>query len=132
MRPSGSLTNRKWRGLLHFFSFSFGYIALRSVLNLVQIKVLTSLLSPDQYGTMALISITACAFADIAAVGHYDFLLRWLPGRSKASQLRVLSLVWRYFGSFAASLSVLIVLALLILRPTKIALEPTQLVIAGT
>ena len=130
--PGGSLPNRKWRGLIHFFSFSFGYIALRSVLNLVQIKVLTSLLSPEQYGAMALITITAYALADISSVGHYEFLQRWLPGRSKAYQLGVLALVWRYFGSFVASFAVVIVVALLIFRPAKIALEPIQLVIAGT
>jgi O-antigen/teichoic acid export membrane protein len=128
----GSLSRRKWGGLIHFFSLSFGFIALRAVLNPVQIKVLTSLLSPEQYGTMTLIAITAWYLADISSIGHYDFLVRWLPGRSKAQQLGVLALVWRYFGSFVASLAVVIVAALLIFRPAKLALEPIQLVIAGT
>ena len=130
--PGGSLSSRNWASLIQFFSFSFGYVAIRSVLNPVQIKVLTSLLSPEQYGTMTLITITAWYLADISSAGHYDFLLRWLPGRSKANQLGVLALVWRYFGSFVASLAVVIVAAFLIFRPTKIALEPIQLVIAGT
>jgi O-antigen/teichoic acid export membrane protein len=125
-------SRRNWGSFIHFFSFSFGFIALRSVLNPVQIKVLTSLLSPEQYGTMTLIAITAWYLADISSVGHHDFLVRWLPGRSKAHQLGVLALVWRYFGSFVALLAVVIVAALLIFRPTKLALEPTQLVIAGT
>ena len=130
--PGGSLSSRNWGSLIHFFSFSLGYIALRAVLNPVQIKVLTSLLTPEQYGTMTLVTITAWHLANVASVGHYDFLLRWLPGRSKAYQLRVLRMVWRYFGSFVALLAVGIVAALLIYRPTKIELEPIQLVIAGT
>ena len=130
--PGESFPSRNWRSFIHFFSFSFGYIAFRSVLNPVQIKVLTSLLSPEQYGTMTLIAITAWYLADISSIGHYDFLLRWLPGRSKAQQLGVLALVWRYFGSLVASLAVIIVVALLIFRPAKLALEPIQLVIAGT
>jgi O-antigen/teichoic acid export membrane protein len=130
--PGGSLPNRNWWSLIHFFSFSFGYIALRSVLNPVQIKVLTSLLSPEEYGTLSLITIAAWELAHISSAGHYEFLVRRLPGRSKAYQLGVLALVWRYFGSFVASLAVVIVAALLIFRPTKIALEPIQLVIAGT
>ena len=127
----GSLSTRKWGRLIPFLSLSFGYIALRAVLNPVQIKVLTSLLSPEQYGTLTLITIAAWELAHISSVGHYEFLLRWLPGRSKASQLRVLALVWRYFGSFVASLAVITVAAVLIFRPTKIDLEPFQLVVAG-
>ena len=130
--PGGSPSSRNWRSFIHFFSFSFGYIALRALLNPVQIKVLTSLLSPEQYGTLTLITITAWHLANAASVGHYDFLLRWLPGRSRAYQLAVLGMVWRYFGSFVALLAVVIVATLLIFRPLKIALEPFQLVIAGT
>src|SRR5438477_870747 len=115
----GLLSSRNWASLIHFFSFSFGYVALRAILNPVQIKVLTSLLSPEQYGTMTLITATAWYLADVSSVGHYDFLLRWLPGRAKAQQLRVLTLVWRSFGLFVASLAVVIVTALLMFRPTK-------------
>jgi len=130
--PGGSVSSRNWGSLFHFFFFSFGYIALRSVLNPVQIKVLTSLLSPEDYGTLTLIMIAAWELAHLSSAGHYEFILRRLPGRSKGYQLGLLALVWRYFGSFVAALAVIIVSALLVFRPTKIVLEPVQLVIAGT
>jgi O-antigen/teichoic acid export membrane protein len=130
--PGDSPSIRNWRGLLQFVFFSFGYIALRAVLNPVQIKVLTSLLSPEQYGMLTLITIAAWELAHLASAGHYEFLVRRLPGQTKAYQREVLGLVWRYFGSFVASLAVVIVMALLIFQPAKITLEPIQLVIAGS
>src|SRR5947199_8281799 len=103
--PGRSHSSRRWRSLIHFFAFSFGYIALRAVLNPVQIKVLTSWLSPEQYGTLTLITIAAWEVAHISSAGHYEFLVRRLPGRSAAYQQEVLALVWRYFGSSVALLA---------------------------
>jgi O-antigen/teichoic acid export membrane protein len=123
---------RNWGTLLHFVFFSFGYIALRAVLNPVQIKVLTSLLSPEQYGMLTLITIAAWELAHIASAGHYEFLARRLPGQAKTYQREVLALVWRYFGSFVAALAVVVVTALLLFQPAKFTLRPIPLVIAGT
>jgi O-antigen/teichoic acid export membrane protein len=127
--PGGS--SRNWEALFHFFLLSFGYTALRCVLNPVQIKVLTSLLSPEEYGTLTLITIAAWELAHVSSAGHYEFILQRLPGRPEGYQLGALALVWRYFGSFVALLAAIIATALLILRPAQIAFDPTWVVIAG-
>lgn len=101
------------------------------MLNPVQIKVLTSVLSPADYGMLTLITIAAWELAHLSSAGHYEYIVQRLPGRTRAHQLGVLRLVWRCFGAFAAVLAGFAIAVLIIVRPASVPVEPVQLAIAA-
>ncbi len=92
-------------------------MALRFLLTPIQIRVLTSMLTKEQYGALTLMTITVSFAAIVLSLGHYEYLVRRLPGQSAAFQQGVLRLVWRTFGPLVAGLAVLMVAGLAIFAP---------------
>lgn len=82
--------------LAHFFLLSFGYVALRFVLNPVRSRLLTGQLPKDLYGSITLLLTTTTFLAPLLALGSFEFLVRRLPGLSLPRQKGWFSLVlWR-------------------------------------
>ena len=129
--PEPAVPPRRWATLLHFFSFSFGFMALRFILMPVQIFVVTHFLTKEQYGTLTLVIMTVSFLAVISSLGHLEFLVRRLPGRPPEFQGGVLKLVWRWFGTLSAVLAVIVVTVLLVVHPAKVPIGPIPLVTAG-
>jgi O-antigen/teichoic acid export membrane protein len=58
------------------------FVFLRALFTPIRMKVVTSLLSPDVYGAVTLLSMTAFAIAPIVSLGGFETLLRRLPPAS--------------------------------------------------
>jgi O-antigen/teichoic acid export membrane protein len=97
----------------------------------LQIRVLTHFLTKEEYGSLTLVIITVSFLAIVSSFGHFEFLVRRLPGRPEEYQRGVLGLVWRWFGTMAAVLAVLLVAVVLVVRPAKVAIGAPGVVIAG-
>ena len=90
--PQAGLLGR----LAHFFLLSFGYVALRFVLNPVRSRLLTEQFSKELYGSLTLLTTTTTFLASLLALGSFEFLTRRLPGLSLPRQKGWFSLVvWR-------------------------------------
>lgn len=77
---------------------SVGFVALRFVLGPVRIKILTSLLSKDDYGRLNLISLTVAFLTSFLTLGSLEYLLRRLPGRAVEFQRGVFKKCLVVFG----------------------------------
>lgn len=86
---------------------SFGYIAIRFILVPIRMKVLTTLLDKEQYGTLTLVILTISFITIISSVGSLEFMLRKLPGTSDAYQAGIMKRVIQVFGGLSLVLAVI-------------------------
>ena len=137
MKPgptSGPATGRSSRArliLLNVLFASFGYVAIRLVVAPVRIKLLTSLLSKEDYGSLTLIMLTVSFTALVASLGSLEYMLRKLPARAAGYQLRVFCTIAVYFGGLAILIGAVFGGILLVWRPERIGLRPGDIVAAA-
>lgn len=86
---------------------SFGYIAIRFILVPIRMKVLTTLLGKDEYGTLTLVILTISFITIISSLGSLEFMLRKLPGTSDAYQAGIMKRVVQVFGGLSVVLAVI-------------------------
>jgi O-antigen/teichoic acid export membrane protein len=65
---------------------TIGFIVLRFLVTPLRIKAVTSVLAPEGYGMLTLVSMTAHAAALLLSLGGYDVLLRRLAGQGRPFQ----------------------------------------------
>lgn len=116
------------RTLLNLLFASFGYVGIRMVIAPVRIKLLTSLLSKEDYGLLTLIMLTVSFITLISSLGSLEFMLRKLPGRTADFQFKVLRTVMTYFGLLACGIGLVGAIALIVWQPAKLGLTPTDLI----
>ncbi len=98
---SGAAGVQKWvwgKAVFGLLFASFGFVALRFILSPVRLKILTTMLSPEAYGSLTLISLTIGLVTEVASLGSLEFLLRKLPGRDMDYQQAMFKTVVYYFG----------------------------------
>ena len=79
----------RWGGLLRgSLAISAGFVLFRFLLTPVRMQVLTRVLTPEAYGVVTLLSMTASALAMILSAGGFEWLLRCLPAADPQGQLR--------------------------------------------
>ncbi|MDR0993920.1 MAG: lipopolysaccharide biosynthesis protein [Verrucomicrobiota bacterium] len=86
-----------WRNALLLTGPSVAYLALRFLLSPIQIRVLTSLLDKADYGIISLIAATVTVIAILASFGHFEFMIRRLPGQPDDLQYATLRRMSRFF-----------------------------------
>jgi O-antigen/teichoic acid export membrane protein len=94
----------------------------------VRIKLLTSLLSKEDYGLLTLIMLTVSFITLISSLGSLEFMLRKLPGRPLDFQFKVLRTIVTYFGLLAFAIGGVGAIALIAWSPAKLGLTPLDLV----
>jgi O-antigen/teichoic acid export membrane protein len=119
------------RTLFNLLFASFGYVAIRMVVAPVRIKLLTSLLSKEDYGLLTLIMLTVSFITVISSLGSLEFMLRKLPGRNTDFQTTTLRTIFTYFGLLAGTIAFVGVGILLFWQPEKLNLAPTQALACG-
>jgi O-antigen/teichoic acid export membrane protein len=117
--------------LARFVALSFGYMAVRFLLAPLQIRAVTSLLDKAQYGALTLTMLTVSFLVTAVSLGHFEYIVRRLPGRPGAYQFGVMKLVSRFFGALALATAAVGVLGLGALRPAKIPLNWPHLLAGG-
>lgn len=96
----------RYKYLLPLFFASFGFIALRFIFSPLRIKVLTSLLTKDEYATLTLISGTVTFITLVSSLGSLEFIVRRLPGRSLEYQWSMFTTIMKWFGVVAVILAI--------------------------
>ncbi len=90
--------DKPFRFGVRLFLASFGFVALRFVLTPIRIKILTSLLSREQYGTVTLISVTVSFLSLLFSFGSLEYMLRVMPKRPLSERHGILRCVFSFFG----------------------------------
>lgn len=62
---------------------TFAFVFLRAIFTPIRIKVVTSILAPETYGAVTLLSMTAHGAALIVSMGGFEMLLQRLPSAGK-------------------------------------------------
>ncbi len=124
-------SSRFRRVLFNVLFASFGYVAIRLLIAPVRIKLLTSLLTKEDYGLLTLIMLTVSFITLISSLGSLEFMLRKLPGRDATYQFRTLRTVATYFGILAGVIGVVGVCILVAWQPEKLGLRTTDLIAAA-
>jgi len=80
----GVLPSRRRMGRIRGFlmgglSVTLGFVALRFLITPLRMKVITTILTPEDYGLVTLLSMTAHGLGLIVSVGGFELLLRRLP-----------------------------------------------------
>lgn len=119
------------RTLVNLLFASFGYVALRVLIAPIRIKLLTSLLSKEDYGLLTLVMLTVSFITLISSMGSLEFMLRRIPGREPAFQWQALRTVATYFGWLALVLALLGVGAWMLHPLPKVGLSTMDLVACG-
>lgn len=99
-RPSGMAP------FLGFLFASVGYVVLQLVLTPVRIKLMTTLLTKEQYGLLTLAIMSVSCLAALASFGSFEYLLRKVPGQSEGVQLGLLKMAMTFFGGLSLVLAV--------------------------
>ena len=110
---------------------SFGFVALRFLLTPLRIKILTSLLDKDEYGTLTLVSLTISFLSIVFSLGSLEFMLRKLPGQTVGYQQNTLKSVMVLFGGVFAVLAFGVVLVLQRWPLPKIGLTGGDYILCG-
>lgn len=84
------------------------FVFLRALFTPIRMKVVTSLLEPDVYGAVTLLSMTAHGLALVVSLGGFETLLRRLPSAKAEDKERV-------YGAVLTSSSVCGVIAILVM-----------------
>jgi O-antigen/teichoic acid export membrane protein len=108
------------RAVLNVVFASAGFVVLRLFLTPIRMKLLSGALSPEQYGTISLISVSISFIALVSSCGSMEFLFRFLPGRSKEYQYGILKTIFKVFGSLSIAIAVGMAIVLIIAGPGKL------------
>jgi O-antigen/teichoic acid export membrane protein len=122
---------RVGRPLFNLFFASFGYVAIRMVVAPVRIKLLTSLLSKDDYALLTLVMLTTSFITLVSSLGSLEFMLRKLPGRPPDFQFKTLRTLMTYFGMLAGFIGVAGAAALVAWQPAKLGLSTSDVLAAA-
>jgi len=117
--------------LLNVLFASVGYVVIRMLIAPVRIKLLTSLLSKEDYGLLTLVMLTISFVTLIVSLGSLEFMLRKLPGQTPSYQLKTLRTVATYFGMIAAGVGLLGVGLLVMWQPAKLGMTAADTVACG-
>lgn len=110
---------------------SLGFVALRLLITPVRIKLLTSLLSKADYGLLTFVMLIISFVTLVSSLGSIEFLMRKLPGRDEDYQFGVLRTVMTWFGAAACVIALAGAAFLIVARPEKLPLTPSQAVAGG-
>jgi len=124
------MTNRNLRTAFYIGFASFGFIALRFLLVPVRIKILTSMLSKEEYGTLTLVSLSVSCLAIIFALGSTEFLRSKSPGKPESFQYGALGAAIRLGSAAVAIFAMPLTLLLILWKPSKIDLDTPDFLIA--
>jgi O-antigen/teichoic acid export membrane protein len=124
------MTNRNLRTVFYIGLASFGFIALRFLLVPIRIKLLTSMLDKEQYGTLTLVSLSVSCLAIIFALGSTEFLRSKSPGKPESFQYGALGAAIRLGSAAVAVFAIPLMLLLILRQPSKLDLEAPDFVIA--
>ena len=124
--PSEPAPKRIGHALFNLFFASFGYVAIRMVVAPVRIKLLTSLLSKEDYGLLSLVMLTTSFITLVSSLGSLEYMLRKLPGRDADFQFRALRTIMTYFGLAAGAIGLAGGVGLALWQPAKLGLSPPQ------
>lgn len=131
MSPSPNQDSRRnadWKNaVFNLFFASFGFVAIRFLFTPIRIKLLTSLLSKEEYGTLTLIMVTISFASLLSSMGSFEFMLRRIPGQPAEEQFSILHTVVHYFGLIALIASLLIGGMLFILPANKLSLGVSEI-----
>ena len=131
MTSAAPPARRTGRTLFNLLFASFGYVALRMLIAPVRIKLLTSLLSKEDYALLTLVLLTTSFITLLSSLGSLEFMLRKLPGRNAEFQFKTLRTVATYFGLFAGLIAFVGAGILLLWPPDKLVLAPAHVVACG-
>lgn len=120
-----------WKPLVNVFFASFGFVVLRAALGPARIKILTTLLTKEQYGTLTVISLTVSFITLVSSLGSLEFLLRKIPGRSDYYQNSMFKTILLFFGGLSVVLAVAGMGLLLWRQPAKISLSVFNILACG-
>ncbi len=129
--PAPRGANRFRRTLLNVLFASFGYVAIRLLIAPVRIKILTTLLTKEDYGLLTLIMLTVSFITLISSLGSLEYMVRKIPGQLADYQFGVLRTITTYFGLIAALIAILGIGLLLIWQPDKLNLSSAHLLACG-
>lgn len=93
---------RFWRGWAGLAGVSVGYLALRFLLSPLQIRILTGCLDKADYGVISVLTGTVTLLAVLMSLGHFEFMIRRLPGLPDALQWAVLRRLRAWYLPLAA------------------------------
>ncbi len=125
------MTQRTLHSVVYIGLASFGFVALRFLLVPIRIKLLTSLLDKDAYGTLTLISLSVSCLSVLLGVGSQEFLLSRCPGKSEAYQYGALWSAMRLAVGAAALIGMPLLLLLILWQPPKVDLQTTDYLLAA-
>ncbi len=94
-RHSGTCFGRRAASFFGALSVTLLFVALRFLVTPLRIKVITSILSPADYGLVTLLSMTAHGLSLIVSVGGFELFLRSLPTLSPKARLGLFRAVFQ-------------------------------------
>jgi O-antigen/teichoic acid export membrane protein len=95
-------------GLHPFVAFLFasvGYVVLQLMLTPIRIKLMTTLLTKEQYGVLTLAIMSVSCVAALVSCGSFEYLLRKAPGQPAAVQQGLLRMAFIFFGGLSIAVS---------------------------
>ncbi|MBP7274728.1 MAG: lipopolysaccharide biosynthesis protein [Kiritimatiellae bacterium] len=117
--------------LVNLLFASLGYVAIRIVIAPVRIKLLTSLLSKEDYALLTLAMLTVSFVTLISSLGSLEFMLRKIPGRDRGFQFSTLRTIMSFFGLLGIVIAALGGLALMVWTPARFPLGRSDAVALG-
>ncbi len=119
------------KSLFNVLFASIGFVAIRMIIAPVRIKLLTSLLSKEDYGALTLIMLTVSFLTLMTSLGGLEFMLRKLPGRNAAYQFKALRTIATFFGLLVVMLALAGVGLLAYWQPERLGLTRSDIVACG-
>ncbi|HMO51453.1 MAG TPA: lipopolysaccharide biosynthesis protein [Kiritimatiellia bacterium] len=123
--------DRRGRTLANLLFASFGYVAIRMLIAPVRIKLLTTLLTKEDYARLTLIMLTVSFITLISSLGSLEYMLRKIPGQAAAFQHSVLRTIMTYFGLLAGVIGLVGAGLLVLWAPEALGLSSTDIVACG-
>ncbi|MFT5499571.1 MAG: O-antigen/teichoic acid export membrane protein [Kiritimatiellia bacterium] len=128
---SPSMPENQQKNLLAIFFLSFGYIALQMILTPVRIRVVTGILSVEDYTRLNMVIMNISFVGVMLSLGSYEYLLRKLPGASPEFQLAVIKRFTVFFGGLTLVGALVGVVLLKLLLPDDSGLTTYDIVLCG-
>jgi O-antigen/teichoic acid export membrane protein len=130
-KSTGEVRPAPGRYLFNIFFASFGFVALRFILSPVRIKILSSLLSKEDYGILTLVSLTISFVTLVSSLGSLEFLLRKLPGRDDRYQFTMFKTIATRFGALGVAIAAVGAVWLVLRPPAELHLDTADAVACG-
>ena len=79
---TGSSKEGGWTAspVLSILFASVGYLCLQFILTPIRIRILTTILTKEQYGTLTLVIMTISCISTVISLGSFEYLLRKIRG----------------------------------------------------